>query len=82
MLDKLRAILAAHGKLSVDASTLQPQDDLFAAGLTSFATVQLMLAIEDAFDVEIPDTKLNRKTFSSLAELSTVIEELTGKAAA
>ena len=53
--DKLREILRDHGKLAVDAMTLAPDADLFAAGLTSFATIQVMLAIEDAFGVEIPD---------------------------
>jgi acyl carrier protein len=81
-MDKLRAILRDHGKLAVDPSTLGEGDDLFAAGLTSFATVQLMLAIETAYDVEIPDSKLNRKTFSSLRELAAVIGELSDKAAA
>lgn len=75
-MDKLRAILRDHGKLKIDVAGLKDDDDLFAAGLTSFATVQLMLAIEDAFGVEIPDSKLNRKTFSSLRELSRVVDEL------
>ena len=75
-MDKLRAILRDHGKLAVDATTLAEDADLFSAGLTSFATIQLMLAIEDAFDVEIPDEKLNRKTFTSLRALDEVIRSL------
>ena len=74
--DKLRGILRDHGKLAVDAMTLAEDADLFAAGLTSFATIQVMLAIEDAFGVEIPDEKLNRKTFSSLKALDDVIGAL------
>lgn len=75
-MDKLRAILRDHGKLAVDATTLPEDADLFSVGLTSFATIQLMLAIEDAFGVEIPDDRLNRKTFSSLRALNGVIESL------
>ena len=75
-MDTLRAILRDHGKLSADAATLGADADLFSAGLTSFATIQVMLAIEDAFGVEIPDERLNRKTFSSLRELNSVIQSL------
>ncbi len=75
-MDKLRAILRDHGKLSADVITLPEDADLFSAGLTSFATIQVMLAIEDAFGVEIPDERLNRKTFSSLRELNGVIQSL------
>ena len=75
-MDKLRAILRDNGKLAVDAITLPEDADLFAAGLTSFATIQVMLAIEDAFGVEILDESLNRKTFSSLRALNDVIQSL------
>ena len=75
-MDKLRAILRDHGKLSADALSLPEEADLFGAGLTSFATIQVMLTIEDAFGVEIPDESLNRKTFSSLRALNDVIQSL------
>lgn len=75
-MDKLRVILRDHGKLTGDAMTLPANADLFQAGLTSFATIQVMLAIEDAFGVEIPDEKLNRKTFASLQALDEVIRSL------
>lgn len=75
-MDKLRAILRDHGKLTGDAMTLPEDADLFGAGLTSFATIQVMLAVEDAFGVEIPDDRLNRKTFASLRALDEVIRGL------
>ncbi len=74
--DKVREILAQHGRLPVDVSLLADDSDLYSAGLTSLATVGLMLAIEDTFDIEIPDTKLSRKTFESIEALCSVIEEL------
>ncbi|MBL8587683.1 MAG: acyl carrier protein [Methylobacteriaceae bacterium] len=79
MNETLRRILAQHGKLAVDAASLGETDDLYAAGLTSFATVQLMLAIEDAFDIEIPDRLLNRRTFASLAALESCVAGLVGE---
>ena len=75
--ETIRAILAKHSKLDLDFSTLNEDADLYAAGLTSLTTVNIMLALEDAFDVEFPDSKLNRKTFQSIASLKDVIGELT-----
>lgn len=74
--EKIRQILATHGRLSVDAQSLDTNDDLYDAGLTSLTTVNVMLAIEDAFDIEFPDNKLNRKTFDSIESLVEVVEEL------
>ena len=74
--DKVREILAQYGRLPVEVSSLSDDSDLYSAGLTSLATVGLMLAIEDTFDIEIPDTKLSRKTFETIEALRSVVEEL------
>lgn len=73
---KVREILAKHSRLDIDVNSLKEDDDLYAVGLTSLTTVNIMLAIEDAFDIEFPDSKLNRKTFNSIESLVEVIEEL------
>lgn len=74
--EKVREILAKHSRLDVDINSLKEEDDLYELGLTSLTTVNIMLAIEDAFDIEFPDGKLNRKTFNSIESLVEVIEEL------
>jgi acyl carrier protein len=74
--EKVREILAKHSRLDVDINSLKEDDDLYELGLTSLTTVNIMLAIEDAFDIEFPDSKLNRKTFNSIESLVEVIEEL------
>jgi acyl carrier protein len=76
--EPIRALLAEHARLLVDVSTLADDADLYAAGLTSLSTVNLMLAIEDHFDVEFLDRMLGRKTFGSIRSLSEAIEELRG----
>ncbi len=76
--DKIRAVIAKHGRLSIDASKLADDSDLYAAGLTSLTTVNLMLALEDEFDIEFPDNMLGRKTFESIRSLSEAIEEIAG----
>ena len=75
--DDIRAIVKEHGRLSVDAIALPDEADLYQAGLTSHASVNLMLALEDKFDVEFPDRMLRRGVFGSIASIRTAIAELT-----
>ena len=72
----IRNIVVQHGRLSADASGLAADSDLYRAGLTSLATVGVMLALEDHFEVEFPNTLLNRKTFSNLESISAAIDQL------
>ena len=81
MNDKIRDILDKTAKLPVKAATLSDDADLHEAGLTSFASVQLMLALEDAFDIEFPEQMLNRRTFASIKAIQSAIAELTQTAA-
>ncbi len=75
----IRDILTKHARLPQDVNTLTLTDDLYDNGLTSLSTVNIMLAIEDAFDIEFPDTKLNRKTFSSIESLVETVTELLNR---
>ena len=74
--DQIREILTSHGRLSVDVATLQNDSDLYGAGLTSLITVNLLLAIEDHFDVEFPDELLSRRTFQSIDALAEAVQDL------
>ncbi|NMO02890.1 acyl carrier protein [Gordonia sp. TBRC 11910] len=78
---KIRDALAQHGKLAVDAWTIDTSADLFEAGLTSHASVNVMLALEDDFDIEFPDEDLKKATFASIDNLSAVITKLLDDAA-
>ncbi|MDQ1508748.1 MAG: hypothetical protein QOG50_592 [Actinomycetota bacterium] len=73
---RVREIVAAHARLAVDVATLADEDDLYSAGLTSHASVNLMLALEDAFDLEFPERLLRRQTFESIRAISNAIDEL------
>jgi acyl carrier protein len=46
-----------------------------AAGLSSLATLHLMLAIEEEFDIEIPDRMPTRTLFSSMDSLAAAVSE-------
>lgn len=62
----IRRVLAEHGRMKTDVMTVERSADLFRAGLTSHASVNVMLALEDAFDVEFPDALLRKSTFESV----------------
>jgi acyl carrier protein len=74
--EDIRSVLAEHARLLVDVDTLTDDSDLYQAGLTSLSTVNLMLALEERFDVEFLDSMLGRKTFSSIRSLSDAISQL------
>jgi acyl carrier protein len=74
--DEIREILARHGRLSIDVADLRDDTDLYDVGLTSLITVNLLLAIEDHFDVEFPDELLSRRTFQSIGALAGALEDL------
>ncbi len=80
-IDQIRTIVAKHVQLSETADNLTDDKDLYAAGLSSLSTVNLMLALEDHFDVEFKDSMLGRKTFATLRSLAEAIEELRGERA-
>ena len=77
-IESIREILAQHGRLPVDVRSLDAEGDLYSAGLTSLATVGVMLAIEDKFDVEFPESLLNRGTFRSLLSIAEAVHGLIG----
>jgi acyl carrier protein len=72
----IRDILARYGRLAVDVATLREDSDLYAAGLTSLATVNVMLALEGHYDVEFPDALLGRETFASIESIAEAIAGL------
>jgi acyl carrier protein len=75
--DDIRAVLADHGRLSVDVGALSGTDDLYRNGLTSHASVNLMLALEDKFEIEFPPQMLRKATFQSIDSIQAAIGELT-----
>jgi acyl carrier protein len=77
----VREIVQEHGRLAVDLSSLPDDASLYEAGMTSHASVNVMLALEDAFDVEFPDEMLTRGVFESVAAISAALEKLSVQAA-
>jgi acyl carrier protein len=76
--EKIRIILEEHGRFPVDVASIGDEEDLFDAGMTSHASVNVMLALEDEFDLEFPEIMLRMSTFESVAAIRAALVELTG----
>jgi acyl carrier protein len=76
----VREVLAAHAGLVKDAMTIGAESDLFAAGMTSHASVNVMLALEDELDIEFPERLLKKSTFASVASIMDALDQLAAVA--
>jgi acyl carrier protein len=78
MEETIRLVLAEYGRLATDPNSIDEHADLFDAGMTSHASVNVMLALEEAFDFEFPETMLKKSTFESIAAIRSGVLEVTG----
>jgi acyl carrier protein len=72
----VREIVQEHGRLAVDVASLSDDASLYEAGMTSHASVNVMLALEGEFDVEFPDHMLNRNVFRTIHSIEHALGEL------
>ena len=82
MNERIRKVIKDHGRLTMPVETLADDADLYKAGMTSHASVNVMLALEDGFGVEFPDTMLKRSVFESVAAMRAALTELLSADAA
>jgi acyl carrier protein len=76
MKDRIRQVVKEYGKLSVDPDTLADDADLYQAGMTSHASVNVMIALEDTFDIEFLDSMLKRSVFESVDSIAQALSEV------
>jgi acyl carrier protein len=80
MKDRIRQVIGEHGGLSVGPETLADDADLYQAGMTSHASVNVMIALEDTFDVEFLDSMLKRSVFASVDSIARALTEVGAQA--
>jgi acyl carrier protein len=78
----IREVVAQHARLAVDVATLADDGDLYQAGMSSHASVNLMLALEERFEIEFPERMLRRRSFESVAAIRGAVQELLQERAA
>jgi acyl carrier protein len=75
-LAQIRRVLDQYAGLSEDANTLDDHADLYVAGMSSHASVDVMIELEDTFDIEFPPQMLNRDLFESIAAIADAVARL------
>lgn len=76
MIEQIRDVLREHARLAVDSTAIGVDEDLYALGMTSIASVSVMLAVEEEFGIEYPDRMLARASFASIANIQIAVTEL------
>jgi acyl carrier protein len=77
---QIRTVLTEHARLSIPVDSINDHEDLFRAGMTSHASVNVMLGLEDAFDVEFPESMLRKSTFETIAAIERSVNTLLSAA--
>ncbi|HVZ02010.1 MAG TPA: acyl carrier protein [Dongiaceae bacterium] len=72
----IRAVLETHARIPVAVESLSDEANLFTAGMTSLASVEVILALEERFGIEFPDQMMHRKTFASVSAIAEAIARL------
>jgi acyl carrier protein len=71
----VRDALTKYGNLAVDVSLLGVDDDLYVVGLTSHATINVMIAVEEAIGAQFDEQLMTRSTFKTIDALKRAATE-------
>ncbi|MEK6348913.1 MAG: acyl carrier protein [Burkholderia sp.] len=72
----VRNILAELNCLDVPVEVVTDRTDLYAVGLTSLTSVHVLLEIERAFGVHVPESMLTYEMFESIDALAKAVGTL------
>lgn len=84
----VRQVIEEQLNFAIHGSQLGPDDSLWDMGMTSLTCLGLMLNIEDAFGIELPEALLKESTFFSINSIVAAVggiwipsssESLTGE---
>jgi acyl carrier protein len=75
MEQEIREVLITNG--GMDETTVKQigvRDSLRDAGLTSLAVAQVMLGLEDKFEIEVPDEYLQAEHYENILSIMKIVE--------
>lgn len=75
--ERIQQCLVEHLRMVASTNDINPDVDLTTLGLTSMAATNLLIDLEDEFDVEFPDELLTPEVFRSVLTLEAAIDRLT-----
>jgi acyl carrier protein len=76
MKERIQKIVKENAGLGGRFESIDNSTDLYRAGMTSYASVVLMIALENEFGLEFPDAMLSRSVFESIDAIAEAIESL------
>lgn len=76
---EIRSIVIGEAQLPLEAQQISDTTDLDAAGITSLARMNVILALEDRYQITFPDEMMTRKNFSSITAVSKTVDAVLSK---
>lgn len=77
MKDKILEIVKEYVDEEITKGNIAMDESLSDLGLDSFKVIYMLLDIEEAFGIQIPDTMLSPELFESAETLCKAVEKLT-----
>ncbi len=74
----IRETIREHARLPVSLDALPDDASLYEAGMTSHASIGLMLGLEERFGIEFPDQMLRRSVFESVNSIHMALRQVAG----
>jgi acyl carrier protein len=78
----LEQILRAHARFLAAGADIDPDLPLASLGVDSLDIIELVVKLEDMFDVEIPPDRVTPETFATPASIEQLLRQLDPKLAA
>jgi acyl carrier protein len=75
---QVRSILRDHSGLEEAAMSVDVHESLWQRGMTSLASVDVMVALESTFGFEFPDSYLRHATFGTIFNIVGCVSVLIG----
>ena len=82
IITRLKPLILEHLKLVETTEQIGDTDDLTTLGMDSMAATNMMIDIEDEFDIHFLDEMLTPETFKSAESLSLAIDSLLAQSVA
>lgn len=73
---RIRNLVKGHAGLKLPLEEIEDSTDLYRAGMTSQASVVLMIALEGELGIEFPDSMLSRDVFANINAIAHAVKKV------
>ena len=77
--DEIRDLVLAQARLPLSAASVSDVTNLDEAGLTSLARINMIIAIEERYEITFDDELLTRENFKNIQSISRLVKNLVSK---